>query len=277
MDSSLGAALLVCISSSLFTCMAQSETLSLSSGSVAAGGSISLNLSAASSGTLPSALQWTVNYPASAIAGMSVAASSTATAAGKSVTCSGNVCVLYGMNSQSIPNGTEAVLTFRLASSASGNLAIQLGSGFAASPIGDALPVSTTGGVIAVTSTTTNKPPVVTLTTPANGAVYTAPATIVMTATASDPDGTVAGVDFYQGANKLGTKSAPPYTWTAYNVPVGSYSGASAFTARATDNQGATTTSNAVAVTVSSAVNKPPVVTLTTPPMAPSILLPPPS
>ena len=123
---------------------------------------------------------------------------------------------------------------------------------------------TTTSNAVAVTVSTVNKPPVVALTAPANGAVYTAPATIVMTATASDPDGTVAGVDFYQGANKLGTKSAPPYTWTVYNVPVGNYSGASAFTARATDNQGATTTSNAVAVTVST-VNKPPVVALTAP------------
>ena len=44
---------------------------------------------------------------------------------------------------------------------------------------------------------TTNLPPIVTLTSPGNGATLTAPATVALGATASDPDGTVRDVTFY--------------------------------------------------------------------------------
>ena len=82
---------------------------------------------------------------------MSVALGPTASAAGKSIICSGNTCLLYGANSQTIGNGIVGVLTFQLAGGASGNLAVQLGSASAASSAGDSIPVGTTGGVIAVT------------------------------------------------------------------------------------------------------------------------------
>ena len=143
--------LLVCISSSLSLCLAQT-TLSLSSGSVASGGSISLNLSLASSGTKPSGLQWSLNYPTNEITGVTVAAGPAATAAGKSILCSGTQCLLYGVNTQSIQNGVAAVLTFKLASNASGNLAVQLNTAVAASATGSSLTVGTGNGVISVTS-----------------------------------------------------------------------------------------------------------------------------
>ena len=92
--------------------------------------------------------------------------------------------------------------------------------------------------------------PTIALTAPVNGAVYTAPARITMTAIASDPDGSITQVEFYQGKNKLGVRYASPYTWTIYNAPAYNYSGAAALTARAVDNKGAVTSSNAVAVTV---------------------------
>ncbi len=50
-----------------------------------------------------------------------------------------------------------------------------------------------------------NPPPVVTLTGPANGAVYTAPAMIPITADASDTNGTVTVVEFYNGATMIGS------------------------------------------------------------------------
>jgi len=49
-----------------------------------------------------------------------------------------------------------------------------------------------------------NLPPTVSLTAPAAGAVFTAPATITLRATATDSDGTVAKVEFLNGATKLG-------------------------------------------------------------------------
>jgi hypothetical protein len=103
---------------------------------------------------------------------------------------------------------------------------------------------------VRVISGTANIPPTVWLTAPSNGAVYTAPTNIIMTATASDPDGSIARVEFYQGANKLGERYSAPYTWTIYNPPRGVYNGSYALTVRAVDNAGAVTVSPAVAVTV---------------------------
>jgi hypothetical protein len=92
-----------------------------------------------------------------------------------------------------------------------------------------------------------NQPPIVSLTAPANGATFTAPATITVSATASDSDGTVTKVDFFAGATLIATDTTSPYgiSWT--NVAAGTYS----LTAVATDNGGATRTSAAVTITVS--------------------------
>jgi hypothetical protein len=50
-----------------------------------------------------------------------------------------------------------------------------------------------------------NNSPTVSLTGPANGATFTAPASIAMTATASDSDGTIARVEFLSGSTVIGT------------------------------------------------------------------------
>ena len=93
-----------------------------------------------------------------------------------------------------------------------------------------------------------NQPPTVQLTSPANGASFVAPATVSLAATASDPDGTITRVDFYQGNNLIGTAFSPPYTATWNNVAQGNYS----LTARATDNGGTVTTSAAASISVAS-------------------------
>lgn len=97
---------------------------------------------------------------------------------------------------------------------------------------------------------TPNAPPTVSLTSPASGAPFTAPATMPINASAADSDGTVAKVDFYQGATLLGTDTSAPYEFVWSNVGVGSY----ALTAKATDNAGAVMTSGAVNITVYSSV-----------------------
>jgi len=108
---------------------------------------------------------------------------------------------------------------------------------------------------------TTNQPPTVSLTSPSSGATFTAPASIAIAATASDSDGTVSQVDFYQGSTLLGSDTTSPYSYTWGNVAAGSYS----ITAVARDNDGATRTSSAASVTVNSASNQAPTVTLTSP------------
>ncbi|HTI38813.1 MAG TPA: Ig-like domain-containing protein [Vicinamibacterales bacterium] len=110
--------------------------------------------------------------------------------------------------------------------------------------------VTATGSVVSFTTAgtagTSNKAPSVALTSPASGATFTAPATVSLSANASDRDGTVARVDFYNGSALIGTASSSPYTVTWKNVPAGTYS----VTAVATDNLFASTTSPAVSVTV---------------------------
>jgi regulation of enolase protein 1 (concanavalin A-like superfamily) len=91
-----------------------------------------------------------------------------------------------------------------------------------------------------------NQPPAVTLTGPSNGATFTAPATITLSATASDADGSVAAVDFYWGSTVVGTDSTSPYSVSWINVAAGSYS----VRAVARDNVGASTTSGSAAITV---------------------------
>jgi chitodextrinase len=120
---------------------------------------------------------------------------------------------------------------------------------------------TTTSAPRSVTVNAPNTAPSVSLTAPANGATYTAPATIALNATASDSDGTIARVDFYQGTTLVGSDTASPFSVTWSNVPVGSYS----LTAVATDDDGAATTSAARAITVNAPPNQPPAVSLTAP------------
>ncbi|HTP87306.1 MAG TPA: LamG domain-containing protein [Bryobacteraceae bacterium] len=92
---------------------------------------------------------------------MTTAVGAAASAAGTSLACSasGNVCLLYGMSNHTIGNGVAAVVTFHLAGSASGNLAIQLTGVTGASLQAAAMAVSTTDGTIAVGSVTVGVAP----------------------------------------------------------------------------------------------------------------------
>ncbi len=99
---------------------------------------------------------------------------------------------------------------------------------------------------VTVSAAGANQPPSVSLSSPANGAYATAPAGIQLNATASDSDGSIAKVEFFNGATKLGEDASAPYQFTWSNVPVGTYT----ITAKATDNLGATTTSAAATITV---------------------------
>jgi galactose oxidase-like protein/Big-like domain-containing protein len=105
-----------------------------------------------------------------------------------------------------------------------------------------------------------NSLPAVTLTQPANGATFTAPATVNLTATASDADGTVANVEFFNGSTKLGEDTTAPYSFTWSGVAAGTYT----LTARATDDRGGVTTSAGSTITVRR-TNTPPTASITAP------------
>ncbi|MEP6914281.1 MAG: Ig-like domain-containing protein, partial [Acidobacteriota bacterium] len=92
-------------------------------------------------------------------------------------------------------------------------------------------------------------PPSVTLTSPAAGATYTAPATVTLAATIGNPGAGIAKVQFYAGTTLLGTSTSAPYGFTWTTVPAGTYS----LTAVATDTAGASALSAAVSITVNAA------------------------
>ena len=109
-----------------------------------------------------------------------------------------------------------------------------------------------------------HQPPAVAITVPAANAVFAAPATFTVRATATDVGGTVTQVAFYSGATLLGTATTPDsgqpnsYSVTLTTaLAVGSYN----LTAVATDSQGFSATSAPVPITV----DAPPTVTLTAP------------
>ncbi|WP_341843626.1 cellulase family glycosylhydrolase [Chitinophaga caseinilytica] len=95
----------------------------------------------------------------------------------------------------------------------------------------------------------TNVPPTVSLTAPTNGATFTAPASITVSANAADSDGSISKVEFFQGATKIGESLTSPYSISWSNVAAGSY----AITAKATDNGNTSTTSAGVSITVGAA------------------------
>jgi hypothetical protein len=118
----------------------------------------------------------------------------------------------------------------------------------------------TTSIMVTITVITPNKAPAVSITSPAQNSSFTAGSSIAITSTATDSDGTIAKVEFFQGTTKLGEDLASPYTFTWTGVPAGNYS----LTARATDNQNAVTTSAAIPIVVAKP-NVPPAVSLTSP------------
>lgn len=113
----------------------------------------------------------------------------------------------------------------------------------------DNLGAVTTSNVVGIL---VNAKPTVSLTSPGNGASFIAPAFVSMNATASDSDGSIDRVDFYQGATLIGTNHGSPYNFNWTYVPAGTYT----LTAKAYDNRGAVTTSNSVIITINTTVGK---------------------
>jgi uncharacterized repeat protein (TIGR01451 family) len=116
----------------------------------------------------------------------------------------------------------------------------------------DAVGVTTTSSPVSVT---VDAAPSVSITSPANGAALNA-TSLTISASASDSDGSISKVEFFQGSTKLGETTSAPYDLVWSNVVGGNYS----LTAVATDNLGRTTVSSPVGITV----NNPPNISITT-------------
>jgi len=130
------------------------------------------------------------------------------------------------------PAGTGAASKYYPAAAQWDNLAITRSSDFVApAPVGSE----------------TNLHPAVAITSPPDGTNIVSPDTSVtleILASASDPDGAVAKVEFYADATKLGETTVSPYS-VSWAIPA---SGAYQLTAVATDNQGASTISAPVGI-----------------------------
>lgn len=112
--------------------------------------------------------------------------------------------------------------------------------------------LSTTSSSVSV-KVSNNIAPTVSISQPADKATFTAPASISIQATASDVDGTVSKVEFYNGTSKLGEDLSSPYTFTWSNVPANTYT----LNVKAIDNLGATSTTS-----ISISVSNPPTANL---------------
>jgi|GEM_PF-3402896 len=101
----------------------------------------------------------------------------------------------------------------------------------------------------ALTRFNTNIAPSVSITAPANNATFTAPASITITASANDVDGSITKVVFYEGTTLLYEDFVAPYSYTWTGVAAGSYT----LKAQAVDNNSATANAT-INVTVTSPV-----------------------
>src|SRR5438132_833401 len=95
------------------------SALVLSSATAPGGSTVTLNLTMTSAaGSEPSALQWTLGYPTSAISAVSATAGPATSAASKSLSCAASTgsysCEVSGMNANAIANGVVATIAFTL-------------------------------------------------------------------------------------------------------------------------------------------------------------------
>lgn len=91
-----------------------------------------------------------------------------------------------------------------------------------------------------------NQIPVVSITSPLHLTTFTEPANVTIQANATDADGTVKIVEFYNGTFKLGEDPMAPYSFTWTNVAAGTYN----ITAKAYDNLNAMQTSAVITITI---------------------------
>src|SRR5580658_3773526 len=136
--------------------LAQGVALSLSSGSASPGGSVTLNIALNASGDLPASTEWTLNYSTTDFTAATFQSGPEDTS--KSLSCNSGTgtatCVVWGLNTASIPNNTLASVTLTLAGSTSDtSSSVQLTSGSSADATGTAIPTSVNGGTITILQT----------------------------------------------------------------------------------------------------------------------------
>jgi hypothetical protein len=149
---------------------------------------------------------------------------------------SGNVPVTYQwqFNGADLPGETQPLLSlFNVQATAAGSYRVRV--------------ANSSGSITSVVATlSVNFPPTVALVQPSDHQTFSPPANITLTAVASDSDGSIAEVKFYQAATLLGVLTNSPFSLTVSNRPLGRYQ----FKAVATDDEGAVTESEIVTAVV---------------------------
>ncbi|TVZ55430.1 putative secreted protein (Por secretion system target) [Lutibacter sp. Hel_I_33_5] len=105
--------------------------------------------------------------------------------------------------------------------------------------------------VLVLVQKTANSNPTVSITTPTTNSHFTEGSDINIDVNASDLDGTVALVEFYNGNTKIGEDNKEPFSFIWNAVPIGEYS----ITAKATDNSSAQTTSEPIKIKVNEVIS----------------------
>ncbi len=129
----------------------QNVTLSLGSGSGAAGSTVALPvILSTTGGELPAAVEFSFSYT-SDITSVSVVVGSAATDANKFISCSGTTCVVWGMNSTPIAAGSVATAIFQVSPNPSANpIPIQITNVQVSDPNGGSILASANSGWISL-------------------------------------------------------------------------------------------------------------------------------
>jgi len=112
---------------------------------------------------------------------------------------------------------------------------------------------------VPITITVSNAPPTIAITNPLNGANIFEGTNLVINATAFDPDGSIALVEFFESTNKIGELTNAPFTLIWSNIPFGEFT----LIVKATDDFGDTTISSNVNIIAVS--NQPPNISFLSP------------
>ncbi|MEO7146112.1 MAG: putative Ig domain-containing protein, partial [Bryobacteraceae bacterium] len=138
----------------------QTDALSLSSGSGAAGSSVPLNLSLSGTalGAKLASVQFDLTYDPLDFSAISVVPGADSTGASKSITCNlsagSGMCVVYGLNANSEGDGVVAVVSATLATGSSKTVrSIQVVQQSASNLAGMSVPLTATAGSVQVTIT----------------------------------------------------------------------------------------------------------------------------
>ncbi|WP_338399172.1 Ig-like domain-containing protein [Persicobacter psychrovividus] len=105
---------------------------------------------------------------------------------------------------------------------------------------------TTLSGAVQIQVENPNLPPTVSLTAPLDGSIFLSDEAVLITAEASDPDGTISAVELYLDGSLLETLNSAPYQWEINDLSVGNYT----LQVTATDQQGMTASSETIEISV---------------------------